>query len=62
MADITKCVNENSKIKESCYRYTAVDDSLYQSYANFNDNKAIENKEECEDYYPNRKGDRNENI
>lgn len=50
MADITKCTNKNCKIKEKCYRYTAKD-SYWQSYANFNNDKVIKNKKECEHFY-----------
>lgn len=49
MTDITKCANKNCKIKEQCYRYTAKD-GYWQSYANFNDNKEIKDKKECEHF------------
>jgi len=32
--DITMCMNENCKVKEQCYRYTAKPDK-WQSYAMF---------------------------
>ena len=32
--DITKCLNEQCNLKQSCYRYTAKSES-YQSYALF---------------------------
>lgn len=35
MADITKCTNQNCPIKGRCYRYTAKDDSKWQSYSYF---------------------------
>ena len=47
MADITKCENKKCKIKEQCYRYTAKDGYL-QSYAEFNKDKEIKDKKECE--------------
>ena len=50
MADITKCVNKNCKVRYKCYRYTAKP-SMYQSYSDFN-NKKINSKEECEHFYP----------
>lgn len=49
MADITKCANKNCKIKEICYRYTAVD-GYWQSYADFNNSKVIKDKKECENF------------
>lgn len=50
MADISKCANENCKIKDSCYRHTAPE-SYWQSYMMFGDNKPIENKKECKDFW-----------
>jgi len=32
MADITKCSGDNCPIKETCYRFTAVDSKWLQSY------------------------------
>ena len=32
MADITKCTGVNCPIRDNCYRYTAKDSSLCQSY------------------------------
>lgn len=58
MADITKCANKKCKIKELCYRYTAKDD-LWQSYANFNDNKEIKDKKDCQYYLSIQKGGKN---
>lgn len=55
MADITKCANENCKIKDMCYRHTARDD-YYQSYANFNNDKEIKDKKECIHFYSYKKG------
>lgn len=51
MTDITKCANKNCKIKESCYRFTAPD-GYWQSYANFNNDKEIKDKKECDNFYP----------
>lgn len=34
MSDITKCVNNECPLKENCYRYKAVPDTI-QSYADF---------------------------
>lgn len=50
MADITKCANKKCKIKEYCYRYTAIDDNLWQSYAEFSKKKVIKDKKECENF------------
>jgi len=50
MADITKCTAKNCKIKETCYRFTAYDDSL-QSYANLNNDKEVKDKKDCPDYW-----------
>jgi hypothetical protein len=52
MADITKCKNENCKLKEDCYRYTALD-GKYQSYM-FMD-KEVKNYAECEYFWGNEK-------
>lgn len=49
MADITKCANKKCKIKEQCYRYTAPD-SYWQSYAEFNKDKSIKDKKECDNF------------
>ena len=35
MADITKCVNEDCKMKEYCYRYTRTSKTNWQSYSDF---------------------------
>jgi len=32
MADITKCSGDNCPIKDKCYRFTAPDSTLLQSY------------------------------
>ena len=54
MADITKCTAKNCKIKDTCHRYTAYDD-MYQSYANFNNDKEVNDKKECDNYLKGRK-------
>jgi hypothetical protein len=53
MADITKCKNENCKLKEDCYRYTALD-GYYQSYFTEWD-KEVNNAAECEYFWDNEK-------
>ena len=45
MTDITKCDGENCKKRDTCYRFTAPHDPLYQSY--FAD-KSFKN---CEHYW-----------
>jgi hypothetical protein len=53
MADITKCNNGNCKIKDNCYRYTALD-GKYQSYfAEWN--KDIKNAADCKFFWDNEK-------
>jgi hypothetical protein len=52
MADITKCKNENCKIKEDCYRYTSLA-GKHQSYM-FMD-KVVKNAANCEYYWDNEK-------
>ena len=60
MADISKCANENCKIKGECYRYTAKE-GYWQSYMMFGDNKEIKDKKECKDFWQDRrKGNGNE--
>lgn len=55
MADITMCTAKNCKIKDTCYRFTAKADRLYQSYANFNNDKEVKDKKDCSDYQKGRK-------
>jgi hypothetical protein len=52
MADITKCNNDNCKIKEDCYRYTALS-GKYQSYLLRNDK--VKNASNCEYFWDNEK-------
>ena len=33
--DISKCYGANCPVRNNCYRYTAKQDSLYQSWADF---------------------------
>ena len=54
MADITKCANKKCKIKNKCYRYTAID-GYWQSYAEFSKGKIIKDKKECEYFLLGRK-------
>lgn len=35
MPDISMCQNKNCKVKEQCYRFTAIPDNLWQAYAEF---------------------------
>ena len=35
MSDITKCTNEDCKLKESCYRFTAPAHDIIQAYDRF---------------------------
>ena len=53
MADITKCTAKNCKIKDKCYRYTAID-GYWQSYANFNKDKEIKEEKECINFWKKR--------
>lgn len=55
MADITKCANKNCSIKYKCYRFTALDDSLWQSYADFNSSKSITDTRQCEHFIRDRR-------
>lgn len=50
MLDITKCTGLNCPLKESCYRYKAKSDNLYQSY--FIEVPYNSNEDKCEYYYP----------
>jgi hypothetical protein len=52
VADITKCKNENCKIKEDCYRFTALV-RKHQSYM-FMD-KEVKNASDCEFFWDNEK-------
>ena len=54
MADITNCGAKNCKIRDYCYRYTAKD-GYWQSYANLNDDKEINDKKECSYFYKNKR-------
>lgn len=52
MADITMCQNENCKLKEDCYRYTALA-AKEQRYILIE--KEVKNAIECEYYWDNGK-------
>ncbi len=49
MSDITKCTGLNCLLKETCYRYKAKSDNLYQSY--FTEVPYNLDKKKCEYYY-----------
>lgn len=51
MADITKCTGENCPIKEMCYRFTAKEDELYQSYFTETPGKLENNTFSCDMYW-----------
>lgn len=55
MADITKCANKNCSVKYKCYRFTALDDSHWQSYADFNSSKPITDASQCEHFIRDRR-------
>ena len=35
MADISKCSGDNCPLKETCYRFTAIADEIWQTYGVF---------------------------
>ena len=45
MADITKCEGKGCPLKETCYRFTAVDSKFMQSY--FTETPYNKEKENC---------------
>ena len=51
MPDITLCNNSTCTNKLKCYRYTAVPNELYQSYARF---EQEDESGRCEFYWPNK--------
>jgi hypothetical protein len=52
MADITKCKGINCPVKDNCYRYTARDSGLYQSwFVDDNVGKMVDNKFSCDVYW-----------
>ena len=55
MADITKCKGEGCKIKESCYRFTAIAEPTYQSYFTVIPPKNKSGK--CSQFQPNLKNE-----
>lgn len=55
MTDITKCANKNCSIKYKCFRFTAPDDSHWQSYADFNESKSITDVSQCENFIRDRR-------
>jgi len=52
MADISKCKGTDCPIRDSCYRYTAPDSLVWQSYYNYSYDHE---KEECKDFWKRRK-------
>lgn len=53
MANITKCTNEKCKIKEECYRYTALANKEYQSYMMID--KEVNKPFDCDEFWDNEK-------
>jgi hypothetical protein len=51
MDDITMCEGLHCPKRKECYRYTALVNSLYQSYAGFYENMAINGV--CADFWNN---------
>ena len=52
MADITKCKGINCPIRDNCYRYTARDSGLHQSwFIDDNVGKMVDNKFSCDVYW-----------
>ena len=49
MSDITKCKGENCPLKETCWRFLAPEERLYQSY--FLGIPYSKEKEKCEYYW-----------
>jgi hypothetical protein len=49
MPDITMCKGNDCPLKESCYRYTATPDDLWQSY--FMNPPYDEEKKECDHHW-----------
>ena len=49
MSDITKCEGTDCPLKETCYRYTASADDMWQSY--FVEIPYDKEKKECKYYY-----------
>ena len=50
MPDISMCANEDCPIKQSCYRYTAIANASYQSYAEF---EYKNDKDKCDYFWQN---------
>ena len=49
------CTAKNCQVKHKCKRFTAIPDPMYQSMANFNNDKEIKSEEECNDFWNNKK-------
>lgn len=50
MPDITMCCNYNCPMKKKCYRYRAVPEEMWQSFALFKPSVLDDGRTEC-DYY-----------
>ena len=48
-ADITKCGNDNCPLRMRCYRYTAIPDMYWQSFAHFEPDQSGK----CGDFWDN---------
>jgi hypothetical protein len=48
MADITKCEGKDCPLKESCYRYTAIDSEYRQAYFTESPYSVLNKK--CDEY------------
>lgn len=59
MADITMCATKSCASRETCKRYKAIPDKLWQSYCDFSNGKSVE---KCDSYlkYRNREVEVNE--
>jgi hypothetical protein len=58
MPDISKCSGEGCPMKETCYRFTAIADKLWQSYFM---NAPIKEDNTCEYYWPNEDDNKRKN-
>lgn len=59
MPDITMCANKKCKLRRNCYRFMAIPDNNYQSYAGFvPDFDEIQKVWDCDNFDPIQKGDR----
>lgn len=49
MPDISMCLNKNCPLRMKCYRYTAIPDKYWQSFADF----APDQTGKCADFWDN---------